>query len=184
MDSSQLYNQYFQLVTNYLQNYVDEHEAEGLAQEVFVKVHNGYGTFKGQSSVKTWIYRIATNVAMDYLKSRSKKERDLISDIELESIDVNATVTESPEYLNISEEMNSCIREFIHRLPSHYSTVLVLNEIEGYNIAEISELVGVPPGTVKVRLHRARLKLKNELEQGCVITNTCDSRMICERKKD
>ena len=63
--------------------------------------------------------------------------------------------------------MNACIREFIERLPPNYKMVMVLSELEGFKNDEIAEILGLSLDTVKIRLHRAREKLRKELEAGC-----------------
>ncbi len=182
MNYDLLYQQYFEPIKRYLASYSGEEQAEELAQEVFLKVSRNLEKFKGESDVRTWIYRIAINQAKDYLKSRYKKESDLISEKDLEQLDLVRIDECSPEILNITSEMNECIREFILRLPHEYSTVLLISELQGRNIREISEVLGISQNTAKVRLHRARAKLKDEMEHGCLITATCDNRVVCERK--
>ncbi len=177
-----LYQQYFKSIRRYLASYVGEMYAEELAQEVFIKVLKNRKGFRGESSIKTWVYHIATNSAKDFLKSRYKKDADLISDCDLEQYDTVTAGDDSPESLVITKEMNDCIKEFIHRLPYDYSTVLVLSALEKYKINEISEALGISQNTTKVRLHRARAKLKDEMEHGCIVSTTCDNRMVCERK--
>ena len=171
---------------NYLTKFVCESDASDLTQEVFIKVNNNIDKFRAESSVKTWIYRIATNTVKDYLKSKSYKvseSQQAISEEQLSLLEISQLEKESPESISLSDEMNECIREFIHRLPCSYSTVLVLSELEGYKIKEISEIMDVAANTVKVRLHRARAKLKNELEAGCRISVSGDDRIKCERRK-
>ncbi len=183
MHYDHLYQQYFEPIKRYLGRYVGEAFSEELAQEVFIKVAKSSEGFRGESSIKTWIYRIATNLAKDFLKSRYKKDSDAISESDLEQYDAVRFDEDSPESLNITTEMNDCIKEFIHRLPHDYCTVLLLSELEGHKITEISEILGISQNTAKVRLHRARAKLKDEMSQGCVVTATCDNRMVCERKE-
>jgi RNA polymerase sigma-70 factor, ECF subfamily len=183
MKDDLLYQRYFDPIKRYLGGYIGESYAEELAQEVFVKVIKGREGFRGDSSIKSWIYRIATNAAKDFLKSRYKKDGDVITESDLEIYDAQRVDRNSPESLNITEEMNDCIKEFVYRLPAEYCMVLILSHLEGHKVKEISELLGESQNTIKVRLHRARAKLKEEMEQGCVIATTCDNRMVCERKE-
>ncbi len=178
-----LYNQHFDPIKRYLAIYAGQENAEELAQEVFLKVARNIDNFRGESSVKTWIYRIATNQAKDFLKGRAKKESDLTAESDLEQLDSERADKDSPESISITKEMNNCIKEFIHRLPREYSTVLLLGELEGCKIQEISEILGISQNAVKVRLHRARAKLRDKMDHGCVVTVACDSRMVCERKE-
>ncbi len=182
MHDDLLYQQYFEPVRRYLEKFVGGNYAEELTQEVFIKVIKNKQQFRGDSSVKNWIFRIATNSAKDFLKSRYKKENDAISEQDLKYYDSSLVDEVSPELLNITNEMNQCIREFVHRLPDQYATVLVLSELEGRNISEISEILDISQNATKVRLHRARSRLKDEIERGCIITTTCDNQMLCERK--
>ncbi len=183
MQDDLLYQQYFEPVKRYLDKFVGADYAEELAQEVFIKVIKSQHQFRGECSIKSWIYRIATNAAKDFLKSRYKKESDAISEQDLETYDASLVDKESPEVLNIAHEMNECIREFVYRLPDQYATILALSELEGQSIQQISELLELTKNTTKVRLHRARARLKDELEQGCLITTDCNNQMLCERKQ-
>ncbi len=183
MKSSPLYQQYFEEIKKYLARFVDESVAEDLAQDTFIKVDNSIEDFRGESSQKTWIYRIATNTAKDFIKSRYWKEKSLISDQDLEKISDADNYHDSPESTHIVDEMNECIKEFIHRLPYEYATVLVLCDLEGHPLKDAAEIVGISANNAKVRLHRARLKLRQEMDRGCRISLDSDNRMVCERKE-
>ena len=144
-----------------------ECEAEDLTQSVMLKVSEALHDFRGDSSVSTWIYRIATNAALDKLRGKSIQA---VSDAELESDNGEVppdAQTASVETAAIREEMNACIREFIERLPETLKTVIVLSELEGFKNAEIAAILGISLDTVKIRLHRAREKLRDELDTGC-----------------
>ena len=91
-------------------------------------------------------------------------------------------IARTVEATAIREEMNACIREFIERLPGAYRTVMVLAELEGFTNAEIAGILGVSLDTVKIRLHRAREKLRSELETGCSFDRGERNELACERK--
>jgi RNA polymerase sigma-70 factor, ECF subfamily len=169
-------------VLRYLTRLIGECDAEDVAQSVMLKVSEGLRDFRGDSNVSTWIYRIATNAALDRLRVKSNQP---LSDTELESdADDVAPAAQSAwlEKTVIREEMNACIREFIERLPVTYKTVMVLSELEGFKNAEIAAILGVSLHTVKIRLHRAREKLRNELTAGCSFyRDECDE-LACDRK--
>ena len=78
--------------------------------------------------------------------------------------------------------MNECIREFIDKLPEDYKSVTVLSELEELKNIEISEVLGISLDTVKIRLHRARAKLKKELEAGCIFKRDEENELVCDRK--
>jgi RNA polymerase sigma-70 factor (ECF subfamily) len=83
----------------------------------------------------------------------------------------------------IRNEMNTCIREFIQRLPESYSAVLVLSELEGYSNKEIAGILDISLEAVKIRLHRARVRLKVELSQGCQFSHNRDNVLECQRRE-
>lgn len=169
-------------VLRYLKRLVGEAEAEDLTQSVMLKVSEGLPGFRGDSSVSTWIYRIATNTALDRLRRKTVEppgEPELESDETDVPPDAQAP---SAEATAIREEMNACIREFIERLPENYKTVMVLSELEGFKNEEISAILGVSLDTVKIRLHRAREKLRSELEAGCSFHRDEGDELACDRK--
>lgn len=169
-------------VLRYLSRLVGEAEAEDLTQSVMLKISEALPGFRGDSSVSTWIYRIATNAALDRLRRKTGQPP---SETELESVDSEVppeAQTESVEAAAVREEMNACIREFIERLPQNYKTVMVLSELEGFKNDEIASILGLSLDTVKIRLHRARGKLRQELEAGCTFyRDECDE-LACDRK--
>lgn len=171
----------------YLSGFVDPAEAADLTQVALMKVHDHLDDFRGDSSLATWIYRIATNVALDRLRERSPERVA----IETESEDDSAAADErvptqlrapSAESVAIREEMSACVREFIDRLPLNYRTVLVLSDIEGFANAEIAEITGLSLDTVKIRLHRARLKLRGDLKSGCTLERDERNELACDRR--
>lgn len=185
MPITDLYQAHASAIRHYLARFVSKAEAEDLTQEVFIKAGQGLKDFRGESSPKTWLYRIATNALCDFLKSKAYRRTQVqagISEPELERYD-DAPGQDAPlEKGAIHDEMNECIREFIHRLPELYSSVLVLGELEGYRHREIAEILDISVESVKVRLHRARARLKEELSRGCTLSYSSDNRLECERR--
>jgi len=169
-----IYDTFQPKVLRYIARLVGEHEAEDLTQEIFVKIGQALPTFRGVSQLSTWIYRIATNTAMDKLRSPSFQQiaQFSLSDDSFESDDYAVLVKEDKPPIEkqlIREEMNDCIRGYIEKLPGDYRAVLVLSEYEGLKNNEIAKILGITLDTVKIRLHRARTKLKEELEANCEI---------------
>lgn len=171
-------------VLRYLTRLVGGREAEDLAQSVMLKVSNGLPGFRNESSLSTWIYRIATNAARDRLRLPPE---DPVPAAEAES-GKDAVPLEEPapsvESTAIRAEMSACIRDFVDHLPEPYRVVMVLSEIEGFKDAEIAAILGVSPGTVKIRLHRAREKLRDDLREGCSFQRDEDMGLACDRKSD
>lgn len=169
-------------VLRYLTRLVGERDAEDLAQTVMLRVNSGLAQFRHGSSLSTWIYRIATNAAMDKLRS-PVREQVLEDGLDLDERDVPLDArTPSVEAIAIRTEMSECIREFIDHLPERYRTVMVLSEMEGFKNAEIAAILGVSLDTVKIRLHRAREKLRDDLQQGCSFDRDENTGLACDRK--
>lgn len=176
----------------YLTRLVGEHEAEDMTQEVFVRVSQALKTFRGESQLSTWIYRIATNVALDRLLSpsfrqtvqkRLAKESIALGEIEPEDKDVSTEEKiPSLEASLIRKEMRECIRKFVEKLPENYRTVVVLSELEGLRNSEIAAILGVSLDAAKIRLHRARAKLKKELETHCDFYRDERNELACDLK--
>jgi RNA polymerase sigma-70 factor, ECF subfamily len=174
-DFQPLHERFRPRVLRYLARLVGEGEAEDLTQAVMLKVSEALPDFRGDSSVSTWIYRIATNTALDRLRS---KPAPALAETDLESGEQST----SAESAAIREEMNTCIREFIERLPDNYKTVMVLSELEGFKNDEIAAILDLTLDTVKIRLHRARAKLRKDLEAGCSFHRDERDELACDRK--
>jgi RNA polymerase sigma-70 factor (ECF subfamily) len=179
LEFREIYEVFHPKILRYLARLTGEQEAEDLTQETFVKVHGALEKFRGESQLSTWIYRIATNTAMDKLRSLSFQKIAPFS-LSVDSFGADQAVWNERAILVkedkptvekqlIREEMNDCIRGYIEKLPETYRAVLVLSEYEGLKNNQIAEILGVTLDTVKIRLHRARAKLKEELEANCEI---------------
>lgn len=187
LDFDTIYRDYFPRIQNYMIRMVGPFQAEDVAQDVFNKIHKGLPKFKGKSSLSTWIYRIATNTALDKIKTRSfQNEKNTFND--LRDQDKTDSVKETKGRLSddklIKEEMNDCIKEFIHRLPDDYKTVLILSEYEFKKNKEIAKILNLSIETVKIRLHRAKAKLKKELDRGCDFYFDDQNVLSCDRKQE
>jgi RNA polymerase sigma-70 factor, ECF subfamily len=149
-------------------------EAEDMAQEVFVQVFKAIGTFRGDSKLGTWIYRIAVNLCknrMKYLSRRHTGEQD-----ELEPVAERTPLNEAkggvtfgetsrPDHLVEGFQLERIVQECIAELDADFREVLVLRDVEDLTYEELCEVTGLPDGTVKSRLHRARGMLKTAVER-------------------
>jgi RNA polymerase sigma-70 factor (ECF subfamily) len=186
-----IYVEFHLKIGRYLERMVGKSEAEDLAQEVFMKVNKGLDGFEGKSSLSTWIYRLATNAALDKLHSRPFRENELKKSInyiddesEAEGKDIFTQEKElSAEREAIRTEMNECIWEFVDKLPESYRTVIILSELKDLKNQEIAEILDISLDAVKIRLHRARERLKKEFEAGCTFYRNEDNELACDRKK-
>jgi RNA polymerase sigma-70 factor (ECF subfamily) len=184
-DFSTIYDEYYSKIVRYLTRLIGELEAEDAAQETFVKIDRSLDNFRGESSLSTWIYRIATNTAMDHLRQPSAKrsvgsteEKDVLGDEDDEPID-NTPLLDT---LLIRKDMNDCIRGVVDSLPGDYSTVLVLSEFEGLTNSEIAEVIDTSLDTAKIRLHRARTKLRKALAAKCNFYRDERNELSCDHK--
>ncbi len=142
-------------------------EAECVLQETFLKVFQALPTFKGQSSLSTWIYRIATNFALMKLRSK-KKNFTGIEDLELKTNQdalqaFNRSVGDTPLQDAVNMELREEMDKAIEDLPPKFRSVFVLKDIEGFSLKEISEMLDMSLAAVKSNLHRARLFLRDRL---------------------
>jgi len=133
----------------------NEEEARDLAQDVFVQVFKAIGSFRGDSKLSTWLYRIAVNTCLDYKKkSRPGQAED-------ESvIDDLASTEPSPEQRYQSKEIGQAIQLALQKLPESLRAAIVLKEIEDLSYEEIAEVLHTSIGTVKSRISRAREELR------------------------
>ena len=190
----QVHDIYRLKILRYLTRLVGEHEAEDLTQTVLAKVSEGLKNFRGEASLSTWIYRIATNAALDKLRSLSTQREFAVpmpaestSEDHFDANEYEVSAGErspSVDSVVIRTEMDECIKGFIKNLPGNYRTVIVLSDIEGFKNNEIADILGVSLDTVKIRLHRARQQLKKELEAGCNFYRDERNEFACDRKSE
>lgn len=177
-------------VLRYLARMAGEAEAEDLAQEVFEKVSRGLEDFRGDAELSTWVYRIATNTALDRIRRRGKPTDSvdplLVDATVIAEGDRNVWTDETRQTLEgsvIRDEMNACIRDVVNRLPENYRTVIILGDLEGFQDKEIAEILGLSLRNAKVRLHRARVQLRKALEKACVFYRSEENELACDRKE-
>ncbi len=151
----------------------DRGEAEDLAQEVFVTVFKSIHSFRGDAKLSTWMYRVATNHCknrLKYLGRRArghKQEFDEIADAhKLESATMNTSVRlPGPDEVATGKETERFIRIALTELPDEQRRLVILRDIENLTYDEIQKLTGLAAGTVKSRLHRARLALARRVRE-------------------
>lgn len=153
----------FQLCYRILGN---RHEAEDMAQEAFIRAYINISSFNIDLKFSTWLYRIATNLCIDRIR---KKKPDYYLDAEVSGTDgltmYSQIASDSilPEDEIESLELQETIQREITKLPEKYRSVIVLKYIEELSLNEISEILDIPLGTVKTRIHRGREALRHQL---------------------
>jgi RNA polymerase sigma-70 factor (ECF subfamily) len=150
--------------------------ADDLLQETLLKIARALPGFEGRSSVKTWAFTIATRVATDHF--RRPQSRAQMVDIDETTQVIGA---ETDQQLVI-DEMSSCVREVIESLPEDYRTALVLHDLEGQTAAQVAEIAGCSLATAKIRIHRARRRLKQALNEECRFYRDEENVFRCDRK--
>jgi len=155
----------FALARHYTRNAV---EIEDIVQDTFLKVYRRLETFQRQSSFSTWLYRIAVNTALDFLKRMGRSPVQAVEDPELSASPVRAQAGSGiaiagPDARMRREEVARITAEVLEELPEIFRTVLVLREFEDLSYQEMAEVLGVSIGTVESRLFRARARFKEAM---------------------
>ncbi len=165
----QLVQKYREHIFSVIYNMTSNREdASDLTQETFIKAFQAIARFKGKSSFFTWIYRIAINSTMTFLKKRSRRRY-----ISYENINEEVSSTEIFESLTaktrtekgaLVQELQEKLNDSLQKLSPKHRTVVVLHEIEGLSHAEIAEITKTSVGTVRSRLHYAKQQLQSYLK--------------------
>jgi len=152
--------------------------ADDLLQETLLRIAKGLPNFEGRSSVKTWAFTIATRIATDYFRSPNTRAQIVDVDQAPEIADSEIDV----ENRMVIDEMNSCVRGVIDSLPEDYRAALVLHDLQGLSAAATAEACGCTLATAKIRIHRARARLKDALDAACDFYCDDDGVFRCDRK--
>ncbi|WP_035287155.1 sigma-70 family RNA polymerase sigma factor [Brevibacillus massiliensis] len=158
--------QFEELLKDYLQKVLrlvysivkDRNLAEDITQEVFLKAFRSMPSFRGESSLKTWIYRIAANEAKKHVRSWSFRHLFFRAE-------VDAGVAEDAQATILKNDQRHQFARLVMRLPGTYRQVIILHYYEELSIEEVAEVLGTTAGGVYTKLHRARKKLKELLEK-------------------
>jgi RNA polymerase sigma-70 factor (ECF subfamily) len=150
----------------------DAEEARDLTQETFLRAFQSINRFRGEASLKTWIYRIAINQARNRWRWWRRRRRDVT--VSLDATDdhrerpLSATLPTdnslSPEQETLARERESQLREALLGLRSSFREAVVLRDVEGFSYEEIAATLQISIGTVKSRIARGRLELRRQLE--------------------
>jgi RNA polymerase sigma-70 factor (ECF subfamily) len=143
----------------------DEDEAEDALQQVWIQAYQHLGEFEGAAAFSTWLVRIAANEALQRLRRRRTRLVAVPDDAAAEEAreDVMDRRSEDPEERAAAREAARLLERAVDRLPEHYRTVYVLREVEELSTADTAAALGIGEDATKVRLHRARLILREQL---------------------
>jgi len=143
----------------------NEADADDVAQETFVRAYHALGRFRGDSKFSSWLYRIAVNRSLTHLKRKKRRaaavDPDSGSRAEIES--TLGRPPGSPDELVIAQEQSERVRAAVSELPPRYRMVVTLFYLEEKSYKEVAEILGIPMGTLKTHLHRARALLRDIL---------------------
>lgn len=149
----------------------NRHEAEDVAQEVFISVFKTIDSFREESKFSTWLYRVTVNHCKNrikYLARRHDRDRDELDETAGHTNGAyhgGPTRAAEPDRALASAQMEKLLQEAIANLDDDHRVVVVLRDVEDLSIEEICEITGLPDGTVKSRLHRARLVLRKKMQR-------------------
>jgi RNA polymerase sigma-70 factor (ECF subfamily) len=180
---SDFFEQNYDRVYRYVRGMVrDPDEAEDLTQDAFLRAHRERDTLKDPEAMLSWLYCIATHASLDRLRRRKTREARQ-SDVDPAGLDPPDLEEPALDQRLAQGQMSACVQRFVVGLPDTYRSVLLLHDTHGLSAPEIAAALEVSLPTVKIRLHRARRRLKAALEEGCELS--CDSRgvLVCEPKK-
>lgn len=164
----------------------DPAQAQDLTQETFLRVHRRLGDLQDLGALESWLYRIATNVCYDWF--RQADQRPYIEPLVFgddgthEERPLADEATLRPDQLLEQNSMSECVLQLLARLPSAQRTVLLLHDLQGHTDPEIAAQLGLPLQNVKMRLHRARVRLKAALAEGCDFSHNDRGVLVCGPK--
>ena len=159
----ELVRRYQRPISAYVYRMVGDYEAAlDLTQEIFIKVYGSLRRYRSEFKFSTWIYKIAHNSAVDHLRRSSTREQPLINGSESESFELPIESSRlSPEQESERKERRIEIESVIRVLPSNYRELIILRHSQDLTYEEIVEVTGLPLGTVKNRLFRAREMMRH-----------------------
>lgn len=160
--------------------------AEDLTQETFLRAFRKLETLRDDTKVSAWLYRISTNLCRDYYRRSSRSPKTVSIEDSREDgpagVQERLRDTDRPP-LDLwleQDQMSACVKGYLEDLPDAYRAVVLLHDLEGMTDSEIAKMLGCSLGAVKIRLHRARARLKSALENGCSFSTDRRGVFVCE----
>ena len=154
----------------------NKEEAEDITQEVFVKVYHGLKKFEQQALFSSWVYRIATNSALDSLDKIKRQQKHTAptpstmskgKDEHSDPLHLHPSSEASPEESSIQRELRECISQVLRQLDRQQARLLIMRDFDDLSYDEIAVLLKVGLSAVKMRIHRARLAFQELFSQTC-----------------
>jgi RNA polymerase sigma-70 factor (ECF subfamily) len=177
MNYWEIYNEYYTKVRKFILALVkDEWVADDLIQETFVRIQENLGSVKDPARISSWIFRIAYNLCQDHFRQSRKSANDEATSQEGMEVSKEASVPKELE----QRQMGECVQDNVNLLPESLRTVLIFYDIMEFSHQEVAEILGTTIENTKVRLHRARKKLKAILEEQCAFEMDERNVLVCE----
>ena len=181
MDFFEVYDQHYDRLRRFIFTTVkDDWVADDLVQETFVRAQKNLDGLRDPSKLSSWLFGIAYNLCMDHfrrLKSSGEKEA-----VDMDEMPITDEVPVQKELER--QEMGKCVQEQMNLLPESLRTVIIMFDTMGFSHEEIAEVLGISVENAKVRLHRARKKLKSILEEKCVFEMDDRNILTCEPRAE
>jgi RNA polymerase sigma-70 factor (ECF subfamily) len=139
----------------------DDGDADDLAQETFIRAYKSIGRFRGDSTFRTWLYRVAVNVIQSHLKKRARRWRWFGPSLDEQAMTGNeSSALATPSTLEDDTVRREMIDRALAALPADMRIAVTLRDVQGFDYAEIATMLGIPIGTVESRIFRARQRLR------------------------
>jgi RNA polymerase sigma-70 factor (ECF subfamily) len=159
----------------------NEWVADDLVQETFIRINNNLEKIRDASKMSSWIFRIAYNICQDYFRSRGKISSSSDGEV-FEEMTPPLVPTAQKELERC--QMRQCVYGLVNHLPDSLRSVLILSDVNEFSNQEIADIIGISVDNVKIRLHRARKKLKILLEEHCVFERDERNVLTCQPEKE
>lgn len=144
-------------------------DAQDCAQEAFIKAYRSLPLFRGDAAFSSWLYRLTTNVCLDFLRKKKRREEQSLTFEDEQAQPLEYAVADErfdPQQELEKKELRRAVRQGLEELPEDFRQVILLREVAGLSYEEIGRQLSLEPGTVKSRLFRARKKLAQYLTAG------------------
>jgi len=180
VDFWEIYDRYYARVRGYAASMLrDGSGSDDVVQETFLRAHSHLESVREPDKVAAWLFRVAHNLCMDQLRAKQASRIDQGADVET----ARAARVEACAQSELERgEMSACVRAKVDQLPETDRSVILLCDIAGLSQEEIAHVLGIEVGAVKVRLHRARKKLRAVLESACSFERDERDVLVCEPK--
>jgi len=181
MDFWEIYDAHYDPVRRFVLYMVkNEHDAEDIVQEAFFRFNEKKDTIEDDSKTRSWIFRVAHNLCLDHFRRVSARKEEGGAEPDA-SADAGSSVQMDLE----RDQMSSCVRDKMTLLSDNDRSVILLCDRMEMSMKEASDVLGIEVGAVKVRLHRARKRLKKILDEACCFEHDERNVLVCvPAKKD